>query len=105
MRPQEGSGSPAKGSNKKYVFPANDRKLEAITLESDDKGDAVTLVARFDGVEQKIVCGHGALAEGAAGVWPVTRATGGGQRRMDRGRHVHGQDLLLRDAVHRHGQT
>jgi len=58
LRPQEGSSSPTKVSNKKYGFPANDRKLEAITLQSDDK--AVTLVTRFGGVEQKIHCGHGA---------------------------------------------
>ena len=33
LRPQEGSGSPAKVAGKKFVFPANQRKLEAITLE------------------------------------------------------------------------
>ena len=32
-----GLGTPAKVAGKKYVFPANDRKLEAITLESDGK--------------------------------------------------------------------
>ncbi len=64
LRPQEGSGSPAKVSGKKYVFPANQRKLEAITLESDGKDGAVTLVARFDGVEQRIACGRGAWQKG-----------------------------------------
>ncbi len=48
----KGSGSPPKVSGKKYVFAANKRKLEALTLESDDKDGAVTLVARVDGVEQ-----------------------------------------------------
>ena len=43
------------------------------------------------------------MAQGAGGLGPVAPATGGGQRRLDRGRHVHGQALLLRDAVHRHG--
>ena len=33
LRPQEGSGSPANVLGKTYVFPDNDRKLEAITLE------------------------------------------------------------------------
>jgi hypothetical protein len=64
LRPQQGSASPAKVSNRKYVFPANDRKLEAITLQGDGKGDAVTLVLRSDGVDQKIVCGHGAWQKG-----------------------------------------
>ncbi len=55
----EGATSPVKVSGKKYVFSANDRKLEAITLESGGKGDAVTLVARFNGAERRIVCGCG----------------------------------------------
>ena len=34
LRTVAGSGSPAKGSNRKYRYPSNARKLEAITLES-----------------------------------------------------------------------
>jgi CubicO group peptidase (beta-lactamase class C family) len=64
LRPQEGSASPAQAANKTYVFPANEPKLEAITLQSDDKGDAVTLLARFAGIEHKIQCGHGAWKNG-----------------------------------------
>ena len=64
LRSPEGSGSPPKVSGKKYVFPANQRKLEAITLESDGKDGAVTLVPRFDGVEQRIACGRGAWRKG-----------------------------------------
>ncbi len=59
LHPQEGSAAPAKLSQKKYVFPSNSRHLEAITLRSDDKG-AVTLVARFSGVDRQIDCGRGA---------------------------------------------
>ena len=70
--------------------------------KSDGKGDAVTLVARFDGSDQRITVRPRRMAEGAAGVWAASRATGGGQRRLDRGRHLHGEDLLLRDAVHPH---
>jgi CubicO group peptidase (beta-lactamase class C family) len=58
LRPQEGSASPAKVSGKAYVFPPNDRKLESIALESDDRGD--TIVARFNGADQRIPCGRGA---------------------------------------------
>ena len=71
LRPQEGSGSPAKVSGKKYVFPANDRKLEAITLESDGKDGAVTLVTRCDGVEQRIACGRGAWQKGRVAWGPL----------------------------------
>jgi hypothetical protein len=71
LRPQEGSGSPAKAANKTYVFPANERKLEAITLQCDDKGDAVTLMARFAGVERKIECGHGVWKKGRLAYGPL----------------------------------
>jgi CubicO group peptidase (beta-lactamase class C family) len=71
LRPQEGSGSPAQAANKTYVFPANERKLEAITLQSDDKGDAVTLLASFAGVEQKIPCGHHAWKKGRLAYGPL----------------------------------
>jgi CubicO group peptidase (beta-lactamase class C family) len=64
LRPPEGSGSLAQILGKKYVFAANPSKLEAITLESDGKDGAVTLAARFDGVERRIVCGRGAWQKG-----------------------------------------
>jgi CubicO group peptidase (beta-lactamase class C family) len=66
LRPPEGSGSPAKVSGKKYLFPANPRKLEAITLVSDGDDGGVTLVTRFDGVEQRIACGRGTWRTGQA---------------------------------------
>jgi hypothetical protein len=54
------SGAPVMG--KRYVFGANERKLEAITLESGDGG--VTIVARIDGSERRIRCGRGAWQKG-----------------------------------------
>jgi len=63
----EGSGSPAKVWGKKYVFAPNERKLEAITLESNGSDGVVALVARFDGVEQRIVCGRGVWRKGRIG--------------------------------------
>jgi len=72
LRPPAGSGSPAGTSGKRYVFPANERKLEAISLESDGKGDVVTLVARFDGLEQRIACGQGAWRKGRVGWGPLS---------------------------------
>ncbi|MGP0063590.1 MAG: serine hydrolase domain-containing protein [Isosphaeraceae bacterium] len=71
LRPQEGSGSPAKGWNRKYVFPANSRKLEAIALQGDSQGGPVTLVARFNGVDRKIVCGHGTWQKGRMAYGPM----------------------------------
>jgi len=71
LRTVEGSGSPAKGSNKKYVFPANARKLEAIALESGANLGAVTLVARFAGVEKRILCGRGAWQKGRLAYGPL----------------------------------
>jgi CubicO group peptidase (beta-lactamase class C family) len=64
LRPVQGSGSAAKGSDKKYVFPANERKLEAISLVGDGKDGAVTIVARFDGADRKIVCGQSGWQKG-----------------------------------------
>ncbi len=56
LRPVEGSATPAKVLGRKYTFAPNERKLEAITLESDGNDGIVTLVHRFDGVERRIVC-------------------------------------------------
>ncbi|MCY2953928.1 MAG: hypothetical protein NTU53_18455 [Planctomycetota bacterium] len=58
-RPQEGSGSAAKVLGTRYVFPANDRKLESLTLAGDGKDGAATLITRIDGVERRIACGRG----------------------------------------------
>jgi CubicO group peptidase (beta-lactamase class C family) len=57
LRLQEGTATPAPGSDKTFAFPDNDRKLEAITLEGGDKGD--TLIMRYEGAEQRIPCGRG----------------------------------------------
>ena len=65
LRLPEGTGTPPKVAGKKYVFPANDRKLESITLETGKDG-AVTLVTRFDGTEQRIACGRGTWQKGRA---------------------------------------
>jgi hypothetical protein len=59
LLPQDGSASAYPGaSGKTYVFPANDRKLETLALESE--GEAVTLVARLGGTERRVVCKRGA---------------------------------------------
>jgi CubicO group peptidase (beta-lactamase class C family) len=66
LRTPEGSAAVAKGHEKEYTFPANNRKLQTLRLESDAKDGTVTLVARIDGAEQRIVCGHGTWQKGRA---------------------------------------
>jgi CubicO group peptidase (beta-lactamase class C family) len=41
-----------------FAFPTNDRKLESITLLPDARSGEVLLVARVDGAERTIACGH-----------------------------------------------
>ena len=59
-RPTEsGEAKPVFGQ--KYVFPANDLKLESLVLEraGDGASEPVDLVAHVDGQEQRIRCGRG----------------------------------------------
>jgi CubicO group peptidase (beta-lactamase class C family) len=62
LRPQEGKGVPesaSRFSGKTYLFPANDRKLESITLHCDDKDGAAVLEVRSGDKQQRISCGRG----------------------------------------------
>src|SRR5262249_39266450 len=74
-----GKATPAKVAGKTYKFPTNDRKLEAVSLKSDDKGE--TLVVRFNGTDQRTPCGHGEWTKGRASHGPLhdqpAAATGG----------------------------
>jgi CubicO group peptidase (beta-lactamase class C family) len=63
LRFPEGKGQEPKVAGKKYTFPANDGKLEALALESGKDG-AVTLVARVGGAERRIDCGHKSWTKG-----------------------------------------
>ncbi len=85
LHPQEGSGTPSAATiaslmNKKYVFPENDRKLEAITLEGGGPGGETTIVARTGGSDQRIVCDRGAWHKGelALGMLPRQPAAASG---------------------------
>jgi CubicO group peptidase (beta-lactamase class C family) len=72
LRPPEGAASPAKFSGKRYVFPPNDRKLEAVSLENEGAEGPVTLVARVAGVDRRIACGRGAWQKGRVAWGPLT---------------------------------
>lgn len=65
LRPADGAATGPAVLGKKYVFPANDTKLESLTLEAGKDG-AVTLVTRVNGTERRIACERGAWAKGRA---------------------------------------
>jgi CubicO group peptidase (beta-lactamase class C family) len=67
LRLPAGTGSPAKVLDTKYAFAANRSKLQAITPQRNGKDGGVTLVANFDGTEQRIECGRGVWKKGKAG--------------------------------------
>ncbi len=75
LRTPEGSASPSAPPGKvigqRYLFPANARGLESIALEGKQPG-STTIIARFNGAETRIECGHGA--------WKRGRAAWGSQR-------------------------
>jgi CubicO group peptidase (beta-lactamase class C family) len=73
LRPQEGSSSPASLPNRKYIFPANDLKLEAMSLKHDDRAGAETLVVRLDGVDWPISCGPGTWTKARMSLPPMFR--------------------------------
>lgn len=65
LPPQKGEGTAAKDAGKKYVFAANDRKLESISLQGGNDG-ATTIVVKSNGIEQRIECAKGAWKKGQA---------------------------------------
>lgn len=69
LRAPEGKGTPAKIAGKTFTFPANVHKFESLALETAEKDGAVTLVAKFDGTERRIVCG--------SGTWKSTKSAWG----------------------------
>jgi CubicO group peptidase (beta-lactamase class C family) len=62
----EASGTPAKVIGKKFVFPANDRKLESLALEAGTSDANLALILRVNGADQRILCGNGKWEKGKA---------------------------------------
>src|SRR5436190_1017644 len=61
VHPAQGSAtSPFAGRilNRKFVFPANDRKIETLALTSSDSGKTLTITAWMDGKEVTISGGY-----------------------------------------------
>jgi CubicO group peptidase (beta-lactamase class C family) len=81
VRLPESSAEPLKNVlGKKYLFPKNDSKLDAVALEPGDSAGNVTLIMRVDGVAQRIDCGHGKWQDGqvAWGAMPRQPAAAAG---------------------------
>lgn len=64
------SARPPEGvSGKKYTFPANEQKLESMSLEFSSEGSPVTLICQFnDGASQRIPCGQGEWKKSRAAI-------------------------------------
>ena len=60
----------AKVSGKRYTFPANPRKIEAVTLTTSDEPASMTL--HIDGVDQTFACGTAYWTPGRASFGPIT---------------------------------
>jgi hypothetical protein len=67
LRPQGGEGVPAKVVGKTFVFPANDRKLESVSIEPGTTDTTTVLDAKIGGVERRVVCERGGWQKGRAG--------------------------------------
>jgi hypothetical protein len=61
IRPAQGAPTSVlagKVFNRKFVFPANDQRIESLALSSSDPGKTLTLTARADSKEVTIPCGY-----------------------------------------------
>ena len=90
-------------SGKRYAFPANDAKLEALAVEFG--ADGVVIVARQDGREQPCARRPGIVEEGRQPAHHRRRREDRRERRLDRGRHLHGEARGLRDPVRPDGRA
>lgn len=65
LRPQPGSAGAPNVFGKKFVFPANDKKLESITLERSPQ-NVTTIIGQFNGATERVDCGHNSWKNGQA---------------------------------------
>ncbi len=71
LRLEKGDKAPPSTYNRKFKFSTNPLKLEALTLEVADKGEPLTLLARIDGADQRIVCGFDEWTKGRMSLGPL----------------------------------
>jgi hypothetical protein len=68
LRVAEGAATSPEGgriSGRKFVFPANDQKLEWIRLRPDPAGKGAKLELRVNGADRTVACGTGDWVKGA----------------------------------------
>jgi CubicO group peptidase (beta-lactamase class C family) len=61
VRPAQGLATSPRASemlNRRFAFPANDQKIEHLTLVPSDAGKTLTLKARMDGQDLTVRCGY-----------------------------------------------
>ncbi len=61
VRPAPGAATSAVATgavNRRFIFPANDQKIEALTLSTADAGRTLLLTIRVDGRDVKLPSGH-----------------------------------------------
>ena len=58
-------------AGKRFTFPTNSRKIEAVTLSAAALEETPTLTLRIDGTDQPIACGQGAWVKGRASFGPL----------------------------------
>jgi len=70
--PEGSATSPllAQVAGRKFVFPANDQKLESLTVVPDASGEGLTVAIRTGGVESRIAAGHRTWKKGRAAFGP-----------------------------------
>lgn len=66
LRMPQGTGQPSPVIGRTYVFPANDRQLESLTLETGDKESFATLRIRIAGQDQMLSVGQNSWQPGTA---------------------------------------
>jgi hypothetical protein len=67
VRPAEGQAGPsgpAAPGPRKFVFPANDQKVEWISIRPESSGKKTTVELRVGGVDRSIVCGFQSWVKG-----------------------------------------
>jgi len=72
VRPAQGAAHSALASNilnRKFVFRANDQKLESLALTSGDAGQTLSLTARIDSKDIIVPCGFHEWKKGRAPLW------------------------------------
>lgn len=67
---QKGVHIPKELAGVTFTFPANEQKVEELTLKFDESGNGVTVVSKMNGEERTMQCGDGKWTRGTMAVGP-----------------------------------